>query len=277
MKTAPNKRTPRSPWAGAGVVGDGRVPDRPGDRRWRRAGRHGVGARQTRQGTAQDRRSTRRRGGSDLRRMADDQSCGVGAAPGAHALADQPDRARHGDVVAVVGWGLAGSDRGCGHGGAHRVAAGRPRVLRCVGGSAPAGVVAALDGLRPQAAPVAARLRPEHHTTRRHAHGGDSESPRAQHPSRPQPGTGQPVAPGAGCAFRCVLGRGPHQTGARPETRRLRRRCPGVGLSPRSDPLPGPRTHPQCGFDRFPASQPARRSCGLPRPRHTGRCRGHDR
>ena len=32
-------------------------------------------------------------------------------------------------VVAVVGWGLAGPDRGCGRRGAHRVAAGRPGVL----------------------------------------------------------------------------------------------------------------------------------------------------
>ena len=36
-------------------------------------------------------------------RMAGDQGRGVGVAPGARPLADQPDRARHGGVVAVVG------------------------------------------------------------------------------------------------------------------------------------------------------------------------------
>ena len=87
--------------------------------------------------------------------------------------------------------------------------------------------------------------------------GGDGESPRAQHPSRPQPGAGA-AAPGARGAVRRVVGRGPHPAGARPEAGRLRRGRAGVGLGPGGDPLPGPRTHPQRGLDRFPAPQPAR-------------------
>ena len=95
-------------------------------------------------------------------------------------------------------------------------------------GSASAGLVAALDGLRPEAAPVAARLRPEHQT-RRHANGSDGQSARAQPPSHPKP-SASAAAPGARGAVRGVVGRGPRPTGARPNTRRLRPGRAGVGL-----------------------------------------------
>jgi DNA segregation ATPase FtsK/SpoIIIE, S-DNA-T family len=67
------------------------------------------------------------------------------------------------------------------------VAADQPDVLRRVGGPLSAGLVAALDGVRPQAARLAACLRPRHQTGRRARHrGGQSALARFQWQTAPR-------------------------------------------------------------------------------------------
>ncbi|MFL6146611.1 MAG: beta-ketoacyl reductase [Pseudonocardiaceae bacterium] len=78
------------------------------------------------------------------------------------------------------------------------------------GGSASAGLVAAVDGVCTEAARVAARLRTWYHAGRC-AGDGDGQSPATQHSPRPAPGAA--AAEGSRRAVRCLVGRGPHSAG----------------------------------------------------------------
>ena len=71
-------------------------------------------------------------------------------------------------------------------------------------GPASAGLVAALDGVRPEAACLAACLRLEHQGRRR-ASNSDGDSAGAQYSSQSQPGAGTATS-GARSAIRCVMG-----------------------------------------------------------------------
>src|SRR5262249_45818872 len=97
---------------------------------------------------------------------------------GGDALADQPERASRVGVVAAVGVALPRPPPPGGHCRADGMALRRSDVLRQLGRPVAAGVVATLDHLRPQAAPLAARLWPERHR-HHHPHHGQPQPPRA--------------------------------------------------------------------------------------------------
>jgi hypothetical protein len=138
--------------------------------------------------------------------MAGDQSPAMGTASDGYALANQPDGSGCPGVVALVGLGVPGCHRSSGRGNARRVAADQPGDFRRVGGPVLAGVVAALDGVRTQAARVAACLRARHQTGRRTRHCGNQPAlARFQWQTVP----GARPAPGGGRrALGCLAGRG---------------------------------------------------------------------
>ena len=104
--------------------------------------------------SGEDRRGAGRGCGGVRRRVAGRQGRGVGDSPGGHPLAHESDRAGDPGVVSLVGLDAAGDRPWLGRCGADGVAADRRGVVRRVGGSASAGLVAALDGLCTEAARV---------------------------------------------------------------------------------------------------------------------------
>jgi hypothetical protein len=251
------------------VVADGRPDDRHIDSGWHGTGCRGVDAGQGRPGPHQNRGEAGCRRGGVLCLVAGDQGSRVGFAPDGHVLADQPDRGRSAGLVALVGLGSAGHHCRSARGGAHRVATGQPEVVRCVGGPASAGLVAALDGVLSQASRLAACLRLRHEARPGAGH-GDADS--LEPGFRPSPTPRANTAPKGGRgALRCVLGSGSGSASTRAETGRLRSGRAGTGFGSWGGALPGARTVPQRGVDRFSAPQFARRPGDLPGSRRADR------